>query len=382
MSKEEALKKALEALLRSRKAVAGDYDLASCAYGSNDPDGHRYQDAKKTVESVKEAITAIKQALAAPVQEPVAWINAKGDMTYLHGPYNSDDRPLIYGDTTPPAAPVQEPEIDGATIAGMNASIGHLSALVDELRLLLGCAMDNFKMLHNAAKPDDGPDMDAIIPAIVFAKFVNQDAALRYAIKHSAHDGTITAPPAAQPVSVPDLTHDQWDAWQDKHGLILERDALDDLRSMLAAQPAPTVQEPVAWVTVEDGKCISTRSADFRHITDGQYQLYVGPLDYEVPAAIKTLESLGYIYEEGEQWTAPPAAPVQEPVAWRWTNGKGWLTYGEAPHDTFKSTPLYTAPPAAQPVIPDAMTSADIQEHIEYVAGWNECRQAMLEMMK
>jgi hypothetical protein len=96
------------------------------------------------------------------------------------------------------SAPVQEPEIDGATMAGMDASIGHLSALVDELRLLLGCAMDNFNMLHNAAKPDDGPDMDAIIPAIVFAKFVNQDAALRYAIKHSAHDGMITTPPAAQ----------------------------------------------------------------------------------------------------------------------------------------------------------------------------------------
>jgi hypothetical protein len=38
--------------------------------------------------------------------------------------------------------------------------------------------------------------------------------------------------------------------------------------------------------------------------------------------------------------------------------------------------------PPAQPAVPDAMTSADIQEHIEYVAGWNDCRQAMLEMMK
>ena len=75
------------------------------------------------------------------------------------------------------------------------------------------------------------------------------------------------------------------------------------------------------------------------------------------------------------------AADVREPVAWRWVNPKGWLTYGEAPHDTFKSTPLYTTPPA-QPVIPDALTSADIEEHIEYVAGWNDCRQAMLEMMK
>jgi hypothetical protein len=34
---------------------------------------------------------------------------------------------------------------------------------------------------------------------------------------------------------------------------------------------------------------------------------------------------------------------------------------------------------AAQPAVPDAMTSADIQEHIEYVAGWNDCRAEMLK---
>jgi hypothetical protein len=48
-----------------------------------------------------------------------------------------------------------------------------------------------------------------------------------------------TTAPAAQ---VPDLTHDQWDAWQDKHGLILEREALDDLRAMLAAAPVQVLQ--------------------------------------------------------------------------------------------------------------------------------------------
>jgi hypothetical protein len=37
---------------------------------------------------------------------------------------------------------------------------------------------------------------------------------------------------------------------------------------------------------------------------------------------------------------------------------------------------------AAQPAVPDAMTSADIQEHIEYVAGWNDCRAEMLKGMK
>jgi hypothetical protein len=50
--------------------------------------------------------------------------------------------------------------------------------------------------------------------------------------------------------------------------------------------------------------------------------------------------------------------------------------------DCFWKREGYKECPAAQPAVPDAMTSADIQEHIEYVAGWNECRQAMLEMMK
>ena len=106
MTKDEALDLALEALLRSRKAVAGDYDLASCAYGSNDPDGHRYQNAKKTVESVKEAITAIKQALAAPVQEPVAWMTQARNFVQLIA--FTEEEAKLYGwtpvYTTPPAA--------------------------------------------------------------------------------------------------------------------------------------------------------------------------------------------------------------------------------------------------------------------------------------
>jgi hypothetical protein len=84
-------------------------------------------------------------------------------------------------------------------------------------------------------------------------------------------------------------------------------------------------------------------------------------------------------------------APVQEPVAWMYPDDYermltsetfctvysvevGSATRGES------SVALYTTPPA--PAVPDALTSADIQEHIEYVAGWNDCRQAMMEMMK
>jgi hypothetical protein len=168
--------------------------------------------------------------IAAPVQEPIGYAVPTFDFdnSVIKKVHYAGTVPLY---TTPPAAQpaptVQEPEIDGATMAGMDASIGHLSALVDELRLLLGCAMDNFKMLHNAAKPDDGPDMDAIIPAIVFAKFVNQDAALRYAIKHSAHDGMITTPPAAQP-AVPDAITDDSESpeyrtgWNDCRAAMLD----------------------------------------------------------------------------------------------------------------------------------------------------------------
>ena len=56
-----------------------------------------------------------------------------------------------------------------------------------------------------------------------------------------------------------------------------------------------------------------------------------------------------------------------------------WLDMGV---DEYFRAGFRAAAPAAQPAVPDAMTSADIQEHIEYVAGWNDCRQAMLEMLK
>jgi hypothetical protein len=75
--------------------------------------------------------------------------------------------------------------------------------------------------------------------------------------------------------------------------------------------------------------------------------------------------------------------PVQEPVAWM-TQARNFvhvMEFTEAEAKLYGWIPVYTTPPA-QPVIPDAMTSADIQEHIEYVAGWNDCRQAMMEMMK
>jgi hypothetical protein len=44
-----------------------------------------------------------------------------------------------------------------------------------------------------------------------------------------------------------------------------------------------------------------------------------------------------------------------------------------------QGTPFYTAPTA--PVVPDVMTTAE-GEHPEYVQGWNDCRQLMLQTRK
>jgi hypothetical protein len=72
--------------------------------------------------------------------------------------------------------------------------------------------------------------------------------------------------------------------------------------------------------------------------------------------------------------TTPPAAAVQE--------GRDWSLLEATQESLREHMAEIKRLKAAQPAVPDAMTSADIQEHIEYVAGWNDCRQAMLEMMK
>jgi hypothetical protein len=98
-----------------------------------------------------------------------------------------------------------------------------------------------------------------------------------------------------------------------------------------------------------------------------------------------------------------PAAPVQEPVAslselqkdaanllfalhdaWPYVHGQCTIESKRKAIQALivKHGEFADLHPPAQPAVPDAMTSADIQESIEYVAGWNECRQAMMEMMK
>ena len=133
--------------------------------------------------------------------------------------------------------------------------------------------------------------------------------------------------------------------------------AITAIKQALAAP----VQEPVAWANPNDLK-----NFDMKVRTNG------GPL-HTVALCLCT----------------PPAAVPVQPVSWTLLlvgahNGlvgkAGEKFLGHPEH--YQRVDVYTTPPAAQPAVPDALTSADIQEHIEYVAGWNDCRQAMLEMMK
>jgi hypothetical protein len=70
---------------------------------------------------------------------------------------------------------------------------------------------------------------------------------------------------------------------------------------------------------------------------------------------------------------AQPA--VQEPVGRVCFEGDEVVWTDEPPES---GTLLYTTPPA--PAVPDAIHHTDLSEHPQYIEGWNECRQAMMEM--
>lgn len=81
----------------------------------------------------------------------------------------------------------RERDLARAEIAGLQASTGNLSALVDGQHALLEKAKATMTALHGAASPIDesGGDFDARIPASAFARFVDAHAELLHAMAQS-----------------------------------------------------------------------------------------------------------------------------------------------------------------------------------------------------
>ena len=142
-------------------------------------------------------------------------------------------------------------------------------------------------------------------------------------------------------------------------------------RMFAVPKQAAPVQEPFGYLFQHEETGLTTvvdvQQVEWGFEKNNPRHQKIGPVYATPPAQPATEESSA-------------TQPVQEPVAWRWVNPKGWLTYGEAPHDTFKSTALYTTPPA-QPAVPDAFGTQE-GEHPEYIQGWNDCRAEMLKGMK
>ena len=138
-------------------------------------------------------IEMLDEPEAAPVaQPPIAW-----EATHLGViKYVTDERYKKFSTTAQGyykpyrcsscAAPVAQPSDDAATIAGLEASIGHLSALVDDqLRLIIAVEKEF------GADPHDG------------SQFEDGDSAVIDRCR--AHIAAMATPPAA-PVAQPDQT--------------------------------------------------------------------------------------------------------------------------------------------------------------------------------
>ena len=121
--KDEAMKLALEALEKLQWSLEqADCSTGYCCCGSS-VDGHAFGDGHSPVdegeycqsnalECARKAITAIKQARSAPVQEPVAWRWSESNGEHWFGwttDWSHHDKaksmavPIEYAYTTPPA---------------------------------------------------------------------------------------------------------------------------------------------------------------------------------------------------------------------------------------------------------------------------------------
>ena len=131
----------------------------------------------------------------------------------------------------------------------------------------------------------------------------------------------------------------------------LQKEMQEAIAAIKQAIAAPTVQEPIGYLFQHEETGLTT-------VVDVQQ------VEWGFEKNNPRHQKIGPVY------TPPPAQPATE-----------------------ESSAVQPAQPAAQEfvcstgfchykAVPDALTSADIHKHIEYVAGWNDFRQAILEMMK
>lgn len=160
---------ALAKVMAQAQVFASAWSLVGGTFDS----GNGMADAEAAKEELREMIKATLTAQALPAAEP-----AKG-FPEQHARDSAELRRLCQERDQAR----RERDLGRVEIAGLNSSIGHLSALVDHQTNLLAQGMQVMKILHASATPDDSSDdMAAIIPGAAFARFVDDHARLMHLI--------------------------------------------------------------------------------------------------------------------------------------------------------------------------------------------------------